>query len=70
MYYNDFYYDGKYEEEYKQMNQTIIDGNVMNMSLIIIEGNYGAIDADDSTCYGYYYHIFFISIYHPIRLDY
>ena len=26
----------------------------MNISLIIIEGNYGAIDADDFTCNGYY----------------
>ena len=26
----------------------------MNMSLIIMEGNYGAIDADDSSCNGYY----------------
>ena len=26
----------------------------MNMSLMIIEVNYGAIDADDSTCNGYY----------------
>ena len=26
----------------------------MKMSLIRIEGNCGAIDADDSTCHGYY----------------
>ena len=26
----------------------------MNMSLIIMEGNYGDIDADDSTYHGYY----------------
>ena len=26
----------------------------MNMSLIIMEGNHGDIDADDSTCHGYY----------------
>ena len=26
----------------------------MNMSLIIMAGNYVAIDFDDSTCYGYY----------------
>ena len=26
----------------------------MNMSLVSIEGNYGAIDADDSTCKSYY----------------
>ena len=28
---------GTDEEIYKQINQTIIDGNVMNMSLIIME---------------------------------
>ena len=33
------------------MNQTIINGNVMKISLIITEGNYGAIDGDDSTCH-------------------
>ena len=26
----------------------------MNMSLIIMEGKYGAIDTDDSSCHGYY----------------
>ena len=26
----------------------------MNMSLVIMEGNYGSIDADDSSLYGYY----------------
>ena len=26
----------------------------MNMSLIITEGKYGAIDTDDSLCHGYY----------------
>ena len=26
----------------------------MNMSLIIMEGKYGAIDSDDSSCHGYY----------------
>ena len=31
----------------------IIDGNVMNMSLIIMEGKYGAVYADDYSCYGY-----------------
>ena len=36
------------------MNQTILDDNVMNMSLIITEGKYGAIDAYDSSCNGYY----------------
>ena len=27
---------------------------MMNMCLIIIEGNYDAVDDDDSTCHGYY----------------
>ena len=36
------------------MNLTILDGNTISMSLIIMEGNYGAIDDDDSACHGYY----------------
>ena len=55
--------DGKYEEEYKHINQTILDGNVMNTSLIIIEGDYGAIDDDDSTCHCYNIIIFYSSPY-------
>ena len=55
--------DGKYEEEYKHINQTILDGNVMNTSLIIIEGDYGAIDDDDSTCHCYHIIIFYSSPY-------
>ena len=49
-----FFDDETEEEYYEHMNRTILDGNVMNMSLIIMEGNYGAIDADDSSCHGYY----------------
>ena len=45
------------------MNRTIIEGNVMNMSLIITKGNYGAIDADNSSCNGYYIIKFSSSIY-------
>ena len=33
------------------------------MSLIIMEGNYDAIDDDDSTCHGYYIIIFSSSLY-------
>ena len=44
----DFKDDGTDEEIYKHINQKILDGNVMNMSLIITEGKYGAIDTDDS----------------------
>ena len=46
--------DGTDEEDCEQINQNIIDGDMMSMSLIITEENYGAIDADDSTCHGYY----------------
>ena len=40
--------------DYECINQTILDGNVMNIILIIIELNYNEIDADGSTCNGYY----------------
>ena len=42
------------EEEYERINPIILDANAMNMYYIIMEGNYGAIDADDSTFHGYY----------------
>ena len=45
--------DGTDEEDYKHINITILDGNVMNIYLIITEGKYGAIDADNSSCCGY-----------------
>ena len=32
----------------------ILDDNVMKMYLIIMEGKYGAIDADDYSCHAYY----------------
>ena len=56
-------YYGKYEEEYKHNNKNILDGNMMNMSLIILEGNYRAIDADYSSCQGYYIINFYSSQY-------
>ena len=46
--------DGTDEKKYKRINQNIIDGNVMNISLIVIEVNYGDIDADDYICHGCY----------------
>ena len=49
-----FFDNVTYEEKYKHINKTILDGNVMNMYLIIMEGNYGAIDADDFLYHGYY----------------
>ena len=39
--------DGTFEEYYEHINWTIIDGNLMNIYLIIIEMKYGAIGADD-----------------------
>ena len=50
---------------YEFINQTVLDVNVINMSLIIIERNYGAIDADYSTCHGYYIIGFSSSPYNP-----
>ena len=47
-----FFDDGTYEYDYEHINRTTLDGNVMNMYLIIMEGKYGAIDADDSLCHG------------------
>ena len=38
----------------KHINQNILDGDVMNMSLIITEGNYSALDTDSSLCNCYY----------------
>ena len=43
-----FIYDRTYEEYYKHIDQTILYGDAMNMYLVIMEGGYGAIDADDS----------------------
>ena len=48
----------------------ILDGNVMNMSLIIMEGKYGAIDADDPPCHGYYIINFPFSKYPSYILEY
>ena len=48
---------------YEFMNINIIEGNVMNLSLIITKGNYSTIDADNSSCRGYYIIIFSSSLY-------
>ena len=43
--------DGTDEEYYKNINLTILDGNVVNVSLIIMEVKYGAIDTYNSSCH-------------------
>ena len=44
--------DVTYEVYYEHINITILDVNVINMSLIIYKGNYDAIDAYDTSCQG------------------
>ena len=46
--------DGTDEEYYKQINQIILGVNVMNMYWINLEGKYGAIGADNSSCHDYF----------------
>ena len=59
---------GTYEEIYEHINQTILGGNVMNMSLIITEGKYGAIDTDEYSYHGYYI-IRFYSFTYTLQAD-
>ena len=46
--------DGTENVEYEYINRTILDDNVLNMSLIILKVNYVTIDADNAPCQGYY----------------
>ena len=55
--------EGTDERYYENINWTILDGTVMNMSLIIMEVKYGSIDTDDSSCHGYYIIKFSPSLY-------
>ena len=55
--------DGLDDEDYEFINKTILDGNVMNMFLIISKDKYDAIDADDNSCQDYYIIIFSTSTY-------
>ena len=48
---------------YEHINRSTDYGNVMNMSLIIMEGKYVAIDTDVTTCHGYYIIKFSLSPY-------
>ena len=54
---------GTYHVNYECIHKTILDVNVMNMSLVFIAVNYGDIDADDSTFHGYYIIRFYSSPY-------
>ena len=63
-----FSYNGTDEKIYKHINQTILDGNVMNIYLIIMLGKYGAIDNDDYYCHGYYI-IKFSSSTYTLKID-
>ena len=47
-------YDVTNNMEYGFINRTILDGNIMNIFLIITEENYGDIDDDYYACHGYY----------------
>ena len=64
-----FLYDGTDIVEYEFIHRTIIDGNVINMSLIITEIRYVTIDADDYACHGYYVIIFSSSPY-TLQIDF
>ena len=47
--------DDVIDERYcEHIHQNVLDGNVMNMSLIIMKEIYGAIDAGDFVCHGYF----------------
>ena len=60
--FNDFN-DGADEEYSKHINQNFLDGDMMNMTLIITKEKYGTIDTNDSSCYGYYIIKFSLSPY-------
>ena len=66
--FNEFSDDRTDEEYYKNTNRTILDVNVMNISLIIMSGKYGAIDTDYFSCYGYYI-IKFSSLSYTLQAD-
>ena len=55
--------DGPDNVDYEFKYRTIIDGNVMNVSLIILKGNYCAVDAGDTSLQSYYIIIFTLDPY-------
>ena len=48
-----FLYYVIYEVYYECINRNILDSNVMNMYIIISTGNYGAVDARNTSCQDY-----------------
>ena len=58
-----FFDGGTDEVEYEQVNRLITNFNFTNMSLIIYKRNLGDIDADDTSCHGYYMIQFSLSPY-------
>ena len=55
--------DGPDNVDYEFKYRTIIDGNVMNVSLIILKGDYCAVDAGDTSLQSYYIIIFTLDPY-------
>ena len=53
LYNYEFIYHGTDYVEYKKIHQTILDGSVYNMSVVIFEGKVYAIDAEYFSCQGY-----------------
>ena len=52
----------------KKITKTLIDGKLIIVSLIIVDGNYGYIYANDSTCHGYYI-VRFSSYQYTLQVD-
>ena len=54
---------GTDDVEYEQVNRKTLDGTVTKMQLIISKVNLGDIDADDTSCHGYYIIQFYLYLY-------
>ena len=55
--------NGTYDVEHEHINITILDVNFTNMSLVITEEKFGAIDTDHTSFQDYYIIIFLSSSY-------
>ena len=58
-----FFDEGPDEVEYEQVNREILDINFTNIPLILSKGNLVDIDADDTSCHGYYIIQLYLSLY-------